>query len=364
MAALSDRLKDLKDCTLYLQDGFSGTAAVDDASISATDTVIGVDTLSLFDSRLTIPIGARFTTAGITTIRTVTATQNSTVYTLDMTSPSAGTFTVTHSGNTTAGIAFDVAAATFQTTLEGLASIGSGNVTVTEATDVYTITFAGTLANTEQTITVDGSSLTAANSHVLTQTQDGTTTWEITFTPAIASGSVPSDDDVITFYPRRIAFEVETGDFNYTFGRNPIIRRKRGRISGLREGDEKELEFSTSFSHSWLRVESTLSQGNLNGSNLEDTTVYEVLNQQGFASDWTPSSHGDPCEPFSIDIVIVDAPTCGSEQAEVLIFPQAVPAEVSFSFNDGVGEMSGVCAATKPITHRVANTSTTYDILY
>ena len=59
------RIKELRDMTLYFQDGFSGTSAVDDASIAATDTVIGVDTHSLFDDRTLVPIGARFTTAGI-----------------------------------------------------------------------------------------------------------------------------------------------------------------------------------------------------------------------------------------------------------------------------------------------------------
>ncbi len=58
------RIKELRDMTLYFQDGFSGTSAINDASIAVSDTVLGVDTHSLFDDRTLVPIGARFTTAG------------------------------------------------------------------------------------------------------------------------------------------------------------------------------------------------------------------------------------------------------------------------------------------------------------
>jgi hypothetical protein len=58
----------------------------------------------------------------------VQLTKNAT-YTLtaNATPPTAGTYTLTHSGNTTAGIAFGATPATVQTALEGLASIGAGD---------------------------------------------------------------------------------------------------------------------------------------------------------------------------------------------------------------------------------------------
>jgi len=158
---------------------------------------------------------------GIATVRTVTATQYSTQYTLDLSASSAGAFTVTHEANTTAGVAYDASAATLQTALEGLSSIGAGNVTVTLNTSVYTITFAGDLANSAQTITVDGTGLTASNSHVLTQVHDGTTTWNITFTPAIATGSVPADDAVITFYSRKVVASIGEGNIEHTKNKDP-----------------------------------------------------------------------------------------------------------------------------------------------
>jgi hypothetical protein len=70
---------DLRNCTVYLKDGLSGTAAVNEPSTPpvATDTSFAIDTIILntTDPDL-VPIGARFTVAGetaSTTIHTVTA---------------------------------------------------------------------------------------------------------------------------------------------------------------------------------------------------------------------------------------------------------------------------------------------------
>jgi len=355
---MANRTKDLQEMLLLVQEGFNGTSAIDDASIAATDTVLGLDTHVLRDTRTIVPVGARFTTAGIATIRTVTDTQNSTVYTLDMTAPSAGTFTVTHSGNTTAGLAFDAADTVIQAALEGLASVGSGNVTVVEVADVYTITFAGTLKNTAQTITVDGASLTAANSEVLTQTQTGLVTWEVTFTPEILLGSVPADDDVVTFYPRQLAFEVDTGDAAWTEGANPVVRKSRGLINGLKRGEEQEMTFNSTFEFAKMRAAST------GTSPLTDITPYECFHQLGFASDWMPSSHGGVCEPYSLDIVLIDTPVCGSEEAEVFVFPQFAFNDISPSVQGGIVTFAGICAAKRPIITSVANNADAYGIIF
>lgn len=70
---------DLRNCTVYLKDGLSGTAAINEPSTPpvATDTSFAIDTIVLntTDPDL-VPIGARFTIAGETTgttVHTVTA---------------------------------------------------------------------------------------------------------------------------------------------------------------------------------------------------------------------------------------------------------------------------------------------------
>lgn len=62
----------------------------------------------------------------------------------------AGTFTLTYSGQTTATIPFGSTAAVVQTALRALSNVGASQVAVTGATGgPYTVTFTGTLATTD-----------------------------------------------------------------------------------------------------------------------------------------------------------------------------------------------------------------------
>lgn len=76
-----------------------------------------------------------------------------------------GTFKLAFKGQETAAIAFNATTTVVKEKLEGLSTIGSGNVSVTgTAGAFYTITFAGTLASTDEpVITVDGSALTGTS---------------------------------------------------------------------------------------------------------------------------------------------------------------------------------------------------------
>lgn len=76
-----------------------------------------------------------------------------------------GTFTTTFSAQTTSAVAFNATAATYQTALAALSSIGAGNVSVTKAGSVFTVTFQGTLENTDVALmTTNAGSLTGGGS--------------------------------------------------------------------------------------------------------------------------------------------------------------------------------------------------------
>jgi predicted phage gp36 major capsid-like protein len=120
-------------------------------------SVIGID--SVLQNRLVKVVSdqldqALLTGAGANTSEVQTVTVNGT--------PTGGTFTLTYRGATTGTIAYNAAAATVQTALQGLSTIGSGNATVAgSAGGPYTVTFAGALANLNvPQMTADGSSLT------------------------------------------------------------------------------------------------------------------------------------------------------------------------------------------------------------
>lgn len=70
----------------------------------------------------------------------------------------AGTYTLSFSGAVTGPIAYNATAADLQAALEGLATIGAGNVSVT---GTYLVTFGGTLATTPvPPLVADGTGLT------------------------------------------------------------------------------------------------------------------------------------------------------------------------------------------------------------
>src|SRR5262249_31428910 len=83
-----------------------------------------------------------------------------------------GTFTITFNGATTGTLNWNDTAAAVQTALEGLSSIGTGNVSVSLNSKVYTVTFQNGLGgqNVNQ-MTTDSSALTGGTATVNTTTQ-------------------------------------------------------------------------------------------------------------------------------------------------------------------------------------------------
>lgn len=337
------RRKELRYCTVGVQDGFSGTATIDDASILAEDTTILLDssTLDLHDEVTIVPVGARFTTPGIVTRRTITASNNSMVWTVTVDATS-GNFTLTFEGQTTASIAEDADAATVQAALEALSNVAAGELVVTgSAGGPWTITAAGTHANTDGLVlTVADVDLMGGTGESIATVEDGLSTWQLTFTPAIATGSVPTTGQTVTFLPQRIEAKVGEGNIQWTENFEPVIDRDRGILDGARAGDEQPMDVSLSFVFDWLRASSG-----------DPVTVYEALHQIGGASGWHSASD-DPCEPYCVEIFIEDTPPCGSEQSEVMIFPRFYKTTVNPNFEDALVSLSGRCVATRPTITR------------
>lgn len=97
------------------------------------------------------------------------------VQTVTLNSSTGGTFTLGYGGQTTANIAYNASAATVQTALEGLSSIGAGNVSVSGANGgPYTITFLNTLGKTDvENVVFDGANLTGFVDVSITETNPG-----------------------------------------------------------------------------------------------------------------------------------------------------------------------------------------------
>lgn len=126
------------------------------AEITATDSTTHVT--------LTGAAGVPFTvSAGIS------GSANNEVQTVTITgSPTGGTFTLTYSGQTTAGIAYNADAATVDAALEALSNIGAGDVTCTGGPlpgTAVIVEFTGALAATNVAeMTASGAGLTGGSS--------------------------------------------------------------------------------------------------------------------------------------------------------------------------------------------------------
>lgn len=142
-----------KSGTLFTVEFTGVDGSADQPQMTASVYSSGVT--AVFDLAVTVTAPV----AGVNEQQLITLTGN----------PNGGTFTLTFSGQTTAGIAYNASAATVQTALQALSSIGSGNATVTgSAGGPWTVTFGGTLAATNVAqMTASGASLTGGSAEAL-----------------------------------------------------------------------------------------------------------------------------------------------------------------------------------------------------
>lgn len=332
---------ELRDATIYIRDGFGGTAAVDDAAIAGGNTTLEIDTLAgLPNARTTVPIGARFTIAGVATPEefTVTAVNNNErqQVVVDATS---GNFTLTFDGQTTANIAYNANAAAVQSALEALSNIVPGDVLVTSPiASTWIIEFRGNFLG-ENVPTLSGTDVDltgGADSITITMPNPGGTTWELTFTPALDMSDLPSDDDVITFLPVQVEIKIGEGNLTYTENKEYEYLLDRGDLDTVREGNEVPMDVSLEFVYEFVRT----------GSN-ELVTPVDALKGIGGAADWTSSSD-DPCEPYCVDIVIEHDPPCGTTEEEITTFPEFRHDSLEFDLSAATIAVQGRCNATAP----------------
>ena len=113
--------------------------------------------------------------------------------------PTAGTFTLTYSGQTTAAIAWNATAATIKAALEALSNIAVGDVSVSGGplpNTAVVITFKGALANTNVgALVVDSTSVTGGTFAIATTTEGNVGASEITQMPISGSQINVSLDD-------------------------------------------------------------------------------------------------------------------------------------------------------------------------
>lgn len=116
---------------------------------------------------------------------------------------SGGTFTLSHGGNTTTGLAYDATSATIDAALEALAHLSSGDISVSgNPGGPWTIEFTGNQAATNVTeVTANGDNLTGTTTQTISVTSLVTPTGPFHWDNAEnwSSGSVPVASDTVVF---------------------------------------------------------------------------------------------------------------------------------------------------------------------
>lgn len=365
---------ELRDATIRIKDGLSGTGLINEAAPGATDTDVNIDAVNVNrPNQLKVPVGARFTvsTAGNTTKYTVTARTLSTgvdeVQTVTGTGASTGSIDITltisdpSNPNATAtvvgpfSVAYDAAAGAVQTAVD--AAVGAAVATYAPGD----ITVGGGALNTAAvTLTYDGASVANANHGISvgssggydgTETAATTTEGEfvdqvtnIEFTPAWGTPT-PADDDTITFLP--IEVEVKIGDGNLTYTENIEYEYEldRGNLDTVKKGDSQPMDVTIDFVYEFVST----------GTG-ENITPVDALKGIRGAAEFTSSS-SEPCEPYAVDIEVDHDPgectRAAGTQKEVTLFPDFRYDSLEFDLDEATISATGRCNVEEPVITRV-----------
>lgn len=146
---------------------------------------------------------------------------------------------------------------------------------------------------------------------VTAQTDNGTKTTNITFTPALATAvGIPTNGAAITFQGRALTIKVDDGNLSYDTGRNLDYEMDRGKVDAVVEGDDEPVSVNLDMTYEFLTAQT--------GSNVP--TPEDVLKHRGEAADWVTAG-ADPCENYAIKIEIDYAPPCSVDH-EITVFPE------------------------------------------
>ncbi len=338
---------DLRDCTIRLKDGLSGTAVIDDASISQGDSTLGiaavnaVGTLTTNDSGVitveALAVGTVWNGKNIAFVESVTppASTPTAVYETDTITITVNSTVNTTTANIVAAIdllsdwdATETTPGVFEpgvdTTVSGSTASGTNSVLLnTTDTDLVPVGARFTVPNTAgQVFTVTARA----------PADTGPTT-SITFTP-VFTANIPANAATITFESQRLDITIGEGNLTYTEAKEYEYLKNRGVLDTVREGEDQPVDVSLEFAYEFV----TTGTG-------ESITPVDAVKQIGGADEWVSSS-SDLCEPYCVDIEIDRSLSCGSTEDETTILADFRYESLEYSLQDATISVSGKCNIT------------------
>lgn len=335
---------ELRNADVRFVDGHSNTSAVNGA-VSAAASAMTIDTLG---TSAVIPVSSRFTVAGVSGRFTVLTQDANSEWSLSLDVATAGTFDLTLNTETASAIVYNVTQGALLTAIEGLASVTAGDITVTGAgtvADPFIIktTTAGALGDQANTMTVDGSALTAADSEVFAVTYIGGFTHDLTFSPVAPTGGF-DDDAVVTHTGRTLEVKVGDGNVTYTENREFNYDLDRSKLDTVRQGNDIPMDVTIDFTWDFL----TAIAGAIT------PTIEDVLKFRGPAAGWDSSS-ADVCEVKAIDIEIDHNQPCLGVEREVITLDDFRWESLDHNTDDAAVSATGRCNITEATVQRLSS---------
>jgi hypothetical protein len=334
---------DLRYATIRLKDGFTGTALVNESSPANADTTLVIDTVAnLPDDGTVVYTGVRFTHEDSDTVFTVTDHNENQVDHV-VVDASSGNWKYTVNGQQTGDIAYNALTSAVKTALVALSNVGTDDVDVTGSAGAYDVEWKGVFAGVAVTTSVADHDLSGGGDTVTKTTlHPAGTTWKLTFTPALATAQgLPDNNDAITFLPAQVEINIGEGNLTWTEKREINYKLNRGVLSTVVQGDDQPMEVNTEFLYEFYT-------SNADGFN---PTPIDFIKRTGSAAHLASSSN-DPCEMFAVDMEVEYVPPCGSQDPEVVTFPDFRYEQIEADLKNGTFSISGKCNAVEPIVER------------
>jgi len=171
-------------------------------------------------------------------------------------------------------------------------------------------------------------------------------TTSITFTPALANTvpgaatGVVGATGTLAFLPQKLDIKIGDGNLTYTEHRDYQYLLDRGDLDTVREKDQVPMDVKIDC------VYEHITQGTS-----EAVSPMDALKRVGGADEWV-SSATDKCEPYAVDLQIVQTPPCGGIEVETTLFPDMRAESREMNFKDATIAVTAKCNAIQPIVTR------------
>jgi hypothetical protein len=232
--------------------------------------------------------------------------------------------------------------------LDGLTGTAAVAQTAAPAAGDSTVTLGTVSVNTSDGSLPVGARLEVAGEttpipHVVTAvTKGGTTeapTYACTISPALGAGTYTATA-AVTVKCQQLEIKVGDGDLKYTQSYPYKYDKDRGHLDNVRQGDDEPMDVSMNFTFEHIRSGTS-----------EPPTPVEAVKQEGAASNWVTYS-SDPCQPYSVGVLVTNLPPCVTTEDENFLFPDYRVEKIEPDFKNANIAINGKCNVTEPIITR------------